>query len=67
MTYTGGDPGMLPVTFGGVPVSLQHQTTMTNSTGHYSTSVFLNGTNSDNGTVWAKVTTPWGTESELAL
>jgi hypothetical protein len=67
VTYTGRDLNMLPVTFGGVPVSLQHQATMTNSTGHYSTSVFLNGTNSDNGTVWAKVATPWGTESELAL
>jgi hypothetical protein len=67
VTYTGRDLQWLPVSFGGVPVSLQYRATMTDSSGHFSMSVYLNGTNSDNGTVWAKVTTPWGTESEMAL
>jgi hypothetical protein len=66
VTYARGLTWMT-VLFGGTPVSLQYWMAGTNSSGHYETGVMLNGTPSDNGTVWAKVFSPWGTVSELAL
>jgi hypothetical protein len=66
VTYSRG-PGSLPVYFGGRPVSLSGQTATTNSSGHYETTVYLNGTSSDNGIATAVVYTPWNTPSEEAL
>jgi hypothetical protein len=65
VTYVGHDPSSLTVTFGGDPESLQMVSTWTDTNGHYSTTVTLNGTSTDNGVAWAKVTTPWGTDSAL--
>src|SRR5262245_60265610 len=60
-------PPALIVYFGGSPTSLQMMTTGATSSGHYELGVMLNGTPSDNGIAWAKVVSPWGTESPLAL
>lgn len=56
---------LMVVNFGGVPVSLRYQTTMTNTSGHFELSVLLNGTISDNGSVWAQTISPWGTRSDF--
>jgi hypothetical protein len=66
VTYPGHSLQALKITFGGTPVSVTGQTTMTDFNGHYDVWVWLNGTSSDNGSLTAKVTTPWGTESDLA-
>jgi len=66
VTYSRG-PANLVVYFGGVPVSLEGKTATTGNTGHYETSLFLNGTSSDNGTAEAVVRTPWNTASEVAI
>lgn len=54
----------LPVSFGGVPVSIAGGGTSTDSSGSFSWLVRLNGTASDNGLAWAMATSPWGLESE---
>lgn len=50
----------LTVNFGGTAVSINGRTTEASSNGVFTLSVQLNGTVSDNGTIWAEAISPWG-------
>lgn len=51
----------ITILFGGFPVTLDGQSTTTNSSGVFEFVIQLNGDNSDNGFAWAKAQSPWGT------
>jgi hypothetical protein len=50
----------MTVNFGGEPVTLQGKTTEVLSDSTFSEAWTLNGQQSDNGTAWAEVVSPWG-------
>jgi hypothetical protein len=54
----------LTVFFNGQPVSITGKVTYTDGTGHFEMQITLNGTISDNGTVYAKAMDAWGTYSD---
>ena len=54
----------MTVFFNGQPVSINGKVTYTDGTGHFEMLVTLNGTFSDNGTVYARAMDAWGTYSD---
>jgi hypothetical protein len=60
--YTEG----LVVNFGGIP-SLDGYSATVDADGNFTLSMMLRGDKYDNGTVFAKTTSPWGTDSNEAL